>query len=258
MPGRKAYRMNNSTDAKKQSRVLIVSVAVVAVFATVMILLTALTGRENKDTEPPLVTGGAVTTAAPDSASDRPSVFPKDTKPADTADKPTDAPVSDDPENPDVAAGSTPEDILPDFIAPVSGALAKAHSTEVPVYSLTMDDYRTHTGVDIAAEIGTPVRAAASGTVTEVWDDPMMGKCLRIEHAGGAVSIYKNLAPEIPAGIAAGAAVSTGAVIGAVGESALIETAESAHLHYELYVDGISVNPADFMLIGTADTVYEG
>lgn len=249
--------MNNSTDAKKQSRVLIVSVAVIAVFATVMILLTALTGRENKDTEPPLVTGG-VTTAAPDSVSERPSVFPKDTKPADTVDKSTDASVPDDPEKPDVAAGSTPEDILPNFISPVSGALTKAHSTEVPVYSLTMDDYRTHTGVDIAAEIGTPVRAAASGTVTEVWDDPMMGKCLRIEHAGGAASIYKNLAPEMPAGITAGTALNTGAVIGAVGESALIETAESAHLHYELYVDGVSVNPADFMLIGTADTVYEG
>ena len=41
-------------------------------------------------------------------------------------------------------------------------------------------------------------------------------------------------------------------------KSALAEIAESSHLHYELELDGVSVNPADFMLLGTVDTAYEG
>jgi len=86
----------------------------------------------------------------------------------------------------------------------------------------------------------------------------MMGKCIRITHPGGAVSIYKNLAPELPTEITTGAAVQAGAVIGSVGESALVELAEAPHLHYELLIDGVPADPADFMLIGTEDTAYEG
>ena len=52
--------------------------------------------------------------------------------------------------------------------------------------------------------------------------------------------------------------LEAGDVIGSVGESALIELAEAPHLHYELLIDGVSVNPSDFMLIGTVDNAYEG
>ena len=56
----------------------------------------------------------------------------------------------------------------------------------------------------------------------------------------------------------AGTAVRAGDTVGSVGESAMIELAESSHLHYELQIDGASVDPADFMLIGSEDTAYEG
>ena len=58
--------------------------------------------------------------------------------------------------------------------------------------------------------------------------------------------------------IAVGASVKAGERIAAIGESALMEVAESPHLHYELEIDGVCVNPADYMLIGSEDTGYEG
>lgn len=252
----KGTYMNNSTQIKKQTRILIVSIALITAFASVMILITAMQSRNRGEDKPPLTIDPD--TSADTSSKDRPHVRPEDTNPSDSATAPDDKKKTDLPNDSDAAQVNTPDDALPDFISPLSGSVSRVYSMEVPVYSLTMNDYRTHGGVDIAAELGASVRAAASGVVTDVWEDPMMGKCVRIEHAGGAVSVYKNLAPETPAAICTGASVEIGAVIGTVGETALIELADAPHLHYELMIDGISVDPADFMLLGTADTAYEG
>ncbi len=247
--------MNNSTEAKKQTRILIVSVAIIAAFASVMILITALQGRKAEETKPPLTID---TGTASDTSTEKTHVRPEETSGTETSAMPEETSKTDLPADSDAAQVNTPEDVLPDFIAPLSGTVSHAYSVDVPVYSLTMNDYRTHAGIDIAAERGTPVHASAAGTITDVWEDPLMGKCIRIEHAGGAVSIYKNLAPETPDSLCTGAAVESGAVIGTVGESALLELADEPHLHYELMIDGTSVDPADFMLLGTTDTAYEG
>lgn len=240
--------MNNSTNAKKQTRVLVISLSVITVFAALMILLSTLDGQKKQTEQPPVVSDTAVIEDDPE----RPMVHPENTTAGTGTDDTT---ASTEPQN--TAAVNT-FDAIPDFISPLTGAICHGYSTDVPVYSLTMDDYRTHGGVDIVAELGTPIRATADGTVTEVWEDPMMGKCIRIAHAGKAVSIYKNLAPELPLEITTGATVQAGTVIASVGESALIELAEVPHLHYELLIDGVNVNPSDFILIGTVDNTYEG
>jgi len=248
--------MNKSTGAKRQARAMLVTTVLIAAMAAVIILFGVQQSRREKTTPPPDTVqsdtaqsgrrDGSVTTA------DKPPQG-EESRPAETKiPKPETSAVTEE------AAPTAVADPLPEFIAPVSGMLSKAHSVDVPVYSLTMEDYRTHTGVDIAAADGTAVRAAADGTVSEIWEDPMMGTCLSIEHSGGARSIYKNLAPALMDGIEAGAAVQAGTILGAVGESALAEIAEPSHLHYELELDGVSVNPADYMLLGTVDTAYEG
>lgn len=135
------------------------------------------------------------------------------------------------------------DNLLPNFVLPVMGELGVDFSDTVPVFSQTMNDYRTHLGVDIMASLGSDVVAVADGTVTNVWDDPFMGTCVSIEHSGNAVSIYKNLAPEVKDGIIIGASVKSGDVIGAIGESAMNEIAEEPHLHYELKVDNKHVDP---------------
>lgn len=149
----------------------------------------------------------------------------------------------------------TIEDIA--FILPVNGALLVPCSLSVPVYSLTMNDFRTHMGVDIKADLGDAVYACADGVVSSVYDDPMMGKTVVLTHAEGIESVYKGLTMELPDGISEGAAVNSGDMIGTVGDTALIECEEESHLHLELRVNGEAVDPADYMTFTSINEVYE-
>ena len=79
----------------------------------------------------------------------------------------------------------------------------------------------------------------------------MMGTCVAITHKDETVSIYKNLSKELSEGIAAGAAVKRGDVIGTIGDTAVVEMADEPHLHFEVTVKGISVDPLE--LFGKAD-----
>jgi len=249
--------MNNSANVKKQTRVLIVTAALILSLAAVVILLSVSQSRKGgKPGETSADSASGSVTHSDTGAADKPALFegttvPETKKPAET--KAESAAVTTSPE-----ASVPTAETLPDFIAPVSGMVSKSHSVDVPVYSLTMEDYRTHTGIDIAAASGTAVRAAAAGTVSEIWEDPMMGTCLKLSHKGGACSVYKNLAPALAEGIAAGTAVQAGTILGAVGESALAEIAEGSHLHYELEIDGTPVDPSEYMLVSGTDTAYEG
>lgn len=147
---------------------------------------------------------------------------------------------------------------LPQFVNPTNGALVKEYNIEVPVFSVTMEDYRTHNGVDIYVQKGERILAAAAGTVKEIWEDPMMGTCMSISHSGGAETIYKNLSPEIPEGITVGAQVSEGSFIAVGGESALIEVSEEPHVHFEMKINGESVDPCDYISFENAEEVFEG
>lgn len=144
-------------------------------------------------------------------------------------------------------------DVLPEFSLPMSGDISFDFSDSVPVFSPTMEDWRTHLGVDVLGELGEEVLAVADGTVTNVWEDPFMGMCISIEHSGNAVSVYKNLAKEVADGIVIGCAVKAGDVIGCVGETAMNEIAQEPHLHYELSVDGKIVDPKDHIKFPTKD-----
>ena len=136
---------------------------------------------------------------------------------------------------------------LPSFALPVSsGKLFKAHDSEMQVYSETMEDYRVHLGVDILSSENAPVYAAADGMVTQIWEDVLMGQCIAVQHSGNAVSIYKNLSATLPDGIKEGTTVKSGQQIGSVGSSAMIEIADEPHLHFEMTVDGLSVDPLEY------------
>jgi murein DD-endopeptidase MepM/ murein hydrolase activator NlpD len=140
-----------------------------------------------------------------------------------------------------------PVDALPStFALPVSGALGKGHDPEVQVFSGTMQDYRVHLGIDIQTEEGAPVYASAAGTVSRIWDDVRYGKCVAVSHSGKAVTIYKNLSVDLADGIEEGAQISAGRLIGAVGDTAMVEIADEPHLHFEMTVNGIAVNPLDY------------
>lgn len=133
------------------------------------------------------------------------------------------------------------------YIKPVSGYISKEYSVEVPVYSATMYDYRTHSGVDIACDIGTPVRAVTNGVIKDIYNDYMMGTTVVIEHADGICSVYRNLSPDLPAETVIGRSVLTGETIAGVGNSALCEASEVSHLHFEMTKGENHVDPAEFL-----------
>jgi len=133
------------------------------------------------------------------------------------------------------------------FRKPLNGFISKKHNPDVPEYSVAMNDYRTHTGIDIDAEIGAHVKAVAAGVISEIKDDPLMGKTVVISHAGGITSVYMNLQSAVPQNITAGAEINAGDVIGGVGQTSLIEMADVPHLHFEMRLDGVNVDPFDFI-----------
>lgn len=128
------------------------------------------------------------------------------------------------------------------YASPASGKIIKGYHGETLVFSETMNDFRTHNGVDIAAEIGSAVYAYTDGVVSAIGDDPFMGKTIEITHDFGLKSYYKNLAETVPLNIKVGTEVSTGDIIGAVGATAIVECEDEPHLHFELWVENECIN----------------
>lgn len=131
------------------------------------------------------------------------------------------------------------------FTWPVKGEVVSDFSLEVFGYDQVMGDWRVHTALDLAAELGTKVLAVSDGTVSALEQDDLMGTTLVIDHADGLQSVYANLAA-LPT-VEVGDSVTTGDVIGAVGQSAVAETDKAAHLHFEMLQDGDPVDPAEYL-----------
>lgn len=249
--------MNNNPKTKVQNRITLVTIVLLMSIAAALIVMTAVQDRR-ADPSPREIPDSAGDTADSEKSTET-TVTTPDMRGSDpeteNREKSTDAMEQEGEVTPVIS--EQPEDVLPHFISPVNGSVAYTYSVDVPVYSITMEDYRTHGGVDIAAADGSAVRATADGVIEEIWEEPMMGTCLSVSHSGGAKSVYKNLSPVIPENITPGTVVKAGEVVAAVGESALCEIAQESHLHYELFVDGVSVDPQDYMLIGTVETSYD-
>lgn len=130
-------------------------------------------------------------------------------------------------------------------VDPLRGETVAAFSMDALQYSETLGDWRTHDGVDIAADAGTPVCAAASGTVLDVRDDDLMGTTVVLSHDGGCATIYANL-QTMPT-VEVGDYVTAGQVIGAVGRTALSESAEPTHLHFGVTKEGNFVDPEAYL-----------
>ena len=74
-------------------------------------------------------------------------------------------------------------------ILPLSNAVVQGYSDK-PVYWDTLDSWRVHLGADFAGKEGDPVKAAADGTVSAVFHDPLWGDCITVDHGAGQTSTY--------------------------------------------------------------------
>lgn len=132
--------------------------------------------------------------------------------------------------------------------APLEGETVAEYAMDCLSYNQTTRDWRVHNGVDIAASAGSAVKAAADGTVTEVYTDDTMGATVVITHLGGYVTRYSSLSENVA--VKAGDAVAMGQTIGYVGQSALLESALGDHVHFSVTRDGTPTDPADFFSLG--------
>ena len=220
------------------SRAVYVTVVTLLLAVAVLITATAIANRAKKNSanaiQPP--SDGVSDGGGQDSGSTQP---PAD---EDTNQTPSDTDTGNSQGDQD----ATPTAKIPELSLPVSGTISKHHDNSIQVFSPTMGDYRIHLGVDMVTKENAPVLAAADGVISQIWDDALMGKCLAISHSGDCYTIYKNLDSELPEDITVGATVTAGQQIGTVGESAILELAEEPHLHMEMTVKGLAVDPLEY------------
>jgi len=130
---------------------------------------------------------------------------------------------------------------------PVSGQIVSDYAMDCLSYNQTTRDWRVHNGIDITAEAGTPVLAAADGTVYTIFEDDTMGMTVVIRHEDGYVTTYASLAKELS--VSAGDSVTLGQAIGTVGNTALLETAIGDHIHFSVTRNDAPMDPADFLAL---------
>lgn len=158
------------------------------------------------------------------------AVIPKDdvTEQSETASKPTKEPEKK-------------ESKVKAYILPVDGTPEVGYSADTPVYSKTLEDWRTHDGIDYTAPLGTKVVAINDGVVSEVTKDTLMGVTVKIKHTDGYVSTYANLAEEVS--VKKDQLIGQGDTVGTIGKTAIIEISEEPHLHFSVSCDGKTVDP---------------
>lgn len=170
-------------------------------------------------------------------AEEKPSVLDPDADPVSNQ-----IPVVDSAaENQQVPEAST-------FINPVrsnDAYVTNEFSMDYLIYSVTLDQYMTHCGIDIEAPEDTQVVAMAPGTITAVYEDDRYGTSVEITHDDGMITIYSNLSTSDMVEI--GDTVEQGQIISGVGVSGLFESLEPAHLHLEMLKDGVYVDPAEYI-----------
>ena len=167
---------------------------------------------------------------------------------------PTNPPASDTVDGGATPDIKEPEDTTPEkpaeekpatltFIAPVSGIVTTSHSLTVPVFSPTLEEWRVHTGIDIACNESASVFAAADGTVSEISAHPRFGYTVKIRHENGVTTVYSNLSSLDEITVKVGDTVKCGDKIAVVGDSATYELAEEPHLHFEVMKNGEKIDP---------------
>ena len=131
---------------------------------------------------------------------------------------------------------------------PLAGETVMQYAMDCLVYNPTTRDWRVHNGIDIAAEAGAQVCAAADGVVYTVYEDEAYGTTVVVRHDGGYVTMYASLDKAVP--VKTGDRVTLGQTIGTVGNSALLETAVGDHLHFCVTHNENSVDPMEFLELG--------
>ncbi len=135
--------------------------------------------------------------------------------------------------------------------SPVKGELLWGFALDELIYSKTLNQWMTHSGVDIGAAKGSEVKTPLAGTVEKVFTDGALGVTIIIDNGNDTKTLFANLKEEPP--VKAGQKVNAGDVIGYVGDSAISECEEKSHLHFEYHINGKPVDPEKYVKIDKAN-----
>ena len=125
-----------------------------------------------------------------------------------------------------------------DFIWPVTGRISSIFGLR---RFFNEQERRPHSGLDIAASEGTPIKAAASGTVLDAGDFFFSGNMIYIDHGQGIITLYAHLSK---ISVKPGDVVKQGDIIGEVGQTGRVT---GPHLHFAVYANQALIDPI-FML----------
>ena len=142
----------------------------------------------------------------------------------------------------------------PLYVLPLSNTVQKIFSADAPLYSETMRDWRLHTGTDFAGEENQIVKSTARGTVAEIREDPMWGSVIVIDHGVGVLSRYCGVKASVSVGDKVEASTPIGTLV-----SIPCESAQILHLHFEMSVDGVPIDPVEAIALEVryADSIHE-
>lgn len=131
------------------------------------------------------------------------------------------------------------------FTKPTDGEIIAEFAQENLIYSDTLKEWITHTGIDIKADKTSVIKASADGVVTSILSDPRYGLTVVISHDEGYETIYSNLlTAEF---VVEGEEVKQGQTIGTAGNTASFESGMESHLHFEIMQDGKYLNPSIYL-----------
>jgi murein DD-endopeptidase MepM/ murein hydrolase activator NlpD len=124
------------------------------------------------------------------------------------------------------------------FRMPVTGRISSGYGYRIhPIHKVR----KLHTGIDIAAPTGTPIRCGGDGTVVHASRWGGYGNCIIVDHGGGLATLYGHCSR---LAVTKGQSVTEGQVIGYVGSTGL---STGPHLHFEVRRDGRPTNPNPFL-----------
>ena len=159
------------------------------------------------------------------------------------------SPGEDKPSNPPVEEpDDKPTQTVVSFIIPVDNATVSCDYTAVSlVYNKTLNVYTGHLAIDISAEYGSAVKAVYAGTVESITTSYLTGTTVTIDHGNNLKSVYNSI--DAVEGLAQGATVSQGFVIGYVTDNNRQEYKDGPHLHFEVWENGQKISPYKYLQV---------
>lgn len=130
------------------------------------------------------------------------------------------------------------------IIYPTSKDIIKGYSGDTPVFSKTLNDWRVHNGIDLAAEQGSKIKAITNGKVADIFNDELLGTTMVIEHDGGFTAFYSGLGETTL--VNAGDTVESGQEIASINDIPC-EAADGYHLHLSIKKDDKFIDPVEIL-----------